>query len=118
MAVDEKPQAPAKEVWGFRLSLGRGARVMRQSCSDNPVAMGMFLLVINLVAFGASECLCRLGSLRFGHDVRPQTPVRQIVEVEDFRGAAVIESDFIAAAVSNSFVLSEVYIGHAPMPRM
>ncbi len=57
----------------------------------------------------------RVGSLRFGHDVRPQTPVRQIVEVEELRRAAVIEPDFIAARVLNGFVLSEVHSGHAAM---
>ena len=57
----------------------------------------------------------RVGSLRFRHDVRPQTPVRQIVEVEELRRAAVIEPDFIAATVLNGFVLSEVHSGHAPM---
>jgi len=57
----------------------------------------------------------RIGSLRLRHDVWPQSPVRPIVEVEELRGAAVIEPDFIAAAVLNGFVLSEVYIGHAPM---
>jgi len=57
----------------------------------------------------------RVGSLRFGHDVRPQTPVRQIVEVEELRRAAVIEPDFIAATIPNGFVLSEVHSGHAAM---
>jgi hypothetical protein len=78
----------------------------------------MFLSVINLVPFGTSERVGRLGSLCFSHDVRPQTPVWQIVEVKELRRAPVIEPDFIAAAIPNGFVLSEVYIGHAPkMPR-
>jgi hypothetical protein len=41
--------------------------------------------------------------------------IRQIVEVEELRGTAVIEPDFVAATVSNGFVLSEVYVSHAPM---
>jgi hypothetical protein len=73
------------------------------------------LCVINLVPFSACERMGRIGSLRLRHDVWPQSPVRPIVEVEELRGAAVIEPDFIAAAVLNGFVLSEVYIGHAPM---
>jgi hypothetical protein len=35
--------------------------------------------------------------------------------VEELRGAAVIEPNFIATTVSDCFVLPEVYIGHAPM---
>jgi len=50
---------------------------------------------------------------RFVTTAPTQRPVRQIVEVEELGGPAVIEPDFIAAAVPNGFVLSEVYIGHA-----
>jgi len=72
-------------------------------------------IVLHLIPFGTSERLGRVGSLRFRHDVRPEPPVRQIVEVEELRGATIIEPDFEAAAVLNGFVLSEVYTGHAPM---
>jgi len=40
--------------------------------------------------------------------------VGQVVEVEELRGAAVIEPDFVAAAVLNCFVFSQVHTGHAP----
>jgi hypothetical protein len=73
------------------------------------------LAVINRVALSSRKRLSRLSSLCFRHDSRPQSPVRQIVEVEELRGATVIEPNFIAATVSNGLVLSEVYIGHAPM---
>jgi len=58
----------------------------------------------------------RLGSLRLGHNIRPQKPVGQIIKVKELRGEAVFKPDFVAATVSNGFVLSEMYyIGHAPM---
>jgi hypothetical protein len=44
------------------------------------------LLISQVTEQGASERLGRIRSLRFGHDVGPQPPVRQIVEVEELRG--------------------------------
>jgi len=80
-----------------------------RAATSGSAIRGTSFWTVNLVPFGASESVGRVGSLRFGHDVRPQTPVRQIVEVEELRGAAVIEPDFIAATVPNGFVLSEVH---------
>jgi len=74
---------------------------------------------LQLFLFGASE-RGRLGSLRFRHDIRPQAPVRQIVVVEELRGAAVIEPYFLAAAGLNGFVPPEVYAhsAHLVLPSM
>jgi len=69
----------------------------------------MFLWVVNLVALSSRERLGGLRRLSFRHDIRPQPPIGQIVEVEELRGAAVIEPNFEAAGVLNGFVLSEVY---------
>ena len=84
-----KPQTPAKEVWGYRLSLVKGVVSVRGGSLTLtiPLPRGMFLSVFRLiVSFGARERLGRVGSLRLRHDVRSQPTVRQIVEVEDLRG--------------------------------
>jgi hypothetical protein len=75
----------------------------------------LWLFVLHLVPFGARERVSRLGGLSFRHDIGPESPVRPIVEVKELRGPAVVEPYFIAAAVLDGFVLSEVYIDHAPM---
>jgi len=84
-----KPQTPAKEVWGYRLSLVKGVVSVRDgslTLTIIPLSRGMFLPILHLVSFGARERLGRVGSLRLRHDVRPQPTVRQIVEVEELRG--------------------------------
>jgi len=107
-----KPQTPAKEVWGYRLSLVKGVVSVRDgslTLTIIPLSRGMFLPILHLVSFGARERLGRVGRLRLRHDVRPQPTVSRSSKLKNFAGRPSSSQNFIGAAVSNSFVLSEVY---------
>ena len=70
--ASEKPRTPLSTELGLQtVALAGGWLVTRQSCSENPAASEMFLLVVNLVALSSREGLGRIGSLGFRNDVGP-----------------------------------------------
>jgi len=63
-----KPQTPAKEVWGYRLSLVKGVVSVRDgslTLTIIPLSRGMFLPILHLVSFGARERLAASAACAF-----------------------------------------------------